>query len=48
LRQGEVDFTTKNKNGEIEYYQVAWEISGKDAEEREYGSLKPEFDVRKT
>jgi predicted AAA+ superfamily ATPase len=40
LKYGEVDFTTKNKNGEIEYYQVAWKISGKDTEEREYASLE--------
>jgi predicted AAA+ superfamily ATPase len=40
LKYGEVDFTTKNKNGGIEYYQVAWKISGKDTEEREYGSLE--------
>ena len=38
-RHGEVDFTTKNKNGEIEYYQVAWNISEKETEEREYQSL---------
>jgi predicted AAA+ superfamily ATPase len=40
LKYGEVDFTAKNKNGEIEYYQVAWKVSGKDTEEREYASLE--------
>jgi len=26
----EVDFTVKNRNGEIEYYQVSWDISNEE------------------
>jgi predicted AAA+ superfamily ATPase len=40
LRQKEVDFIAKNRNGEIEYFQVSWEISGKETEEREYCPLE--------
>ncbi len=40
LRNGEVDFTVKNRNGEIEYYQVAWEISNAETEGREFAPLK--------
>jgi predicted AAA+ superfamily ATPase len=40
LRKGEIDFTVKNPNGEIEYYQVAWEISGTETEKREFGILE--------
>ncbi len=40
LRNGEIDFTVKNRNGEIEYYQVAWEISNADTAEREFKSLE--------
>jgi predicted AAA+ superfamily ATPase len=40
LRNGEIDFTVKNRNGEIEYYQVAWEISSKETKEREFSALE--------
>jgi predicted AAA+ superfamily ATPase len=40
MRGGEIDFTAKNKVGDIEYYQIAWEISTPETEEREFGSLK--------
>lgn len=40
LRNGEIDFIVKNRNGEIEYYQVAWEISTVETEEREFRPLE--------
>lgn len=40
MKSGEVDFVAKNKNGEIEYYQVTWEMSTPETEKREYGSLE--------
>ncbi|MDR0725010.1 MAG: ATP-binding protein [Prevotellaceae bacterium] len=40
LKNGKIDFTVKNRNGDMEYYQVAWNIAGKDTEEREYRSLE--------
>ncbi|MDR0983139.1 MAG: ATP-binding protein [Culturomica sp.] len=40
LRNGEIDFTVKNRSGEVEYYQVAWEISSPDTEERELTPLE--------
>jgi len=40
LRNGEIDFTVKNRNGEIEYYQVAWTISTPETEEREFKPLE--------
>ena len=40
LRNTEVDFTTKNRNGEIEYYQVSWGISNKETEKREFAPLE--------
>ena len=40
LRNGEIDFTVKDRNGEIEYYQVAWEISNNDTAEREFRPLE--------
>ncbi len=40
LRNGEIDFTVKNSNGEIEYYQVAWEISDVDTAAREFTPLE--------
>jgi predicted AAA+ superfamily ATPase len=36
LRNSEIDFSVKNRNGEIEYFQVAWEISNTETENREY------------
>jgi len=40
LRDGEVDFVAKNKIGEIEYYQVAWNISDTETQNREFKSLE--------
>jgi predicted AAA+ superfamily ATPase len=40
LRNGEIDFTVKNKNGDIEYYQVSWKISTEDTEKREFTPLE--------
>jgi len=40
LRNTEVDFTVKNRNGEIEYYQVSWEISNEETEKREFAPLE--------
>jgi len=40
LRNGEIDFTVKNRNGEIEYYQVSWEISSPETAEREFTPLE--------
>jgi len=40
LRNGEIDFTVKNRSGEIEYYQVSWEISSPETEKREFTPLE--------
>ena len=40
LLNTEVDFTVKNRNGEIEYYQVSWEISNEETEKREFTPLE--------
>ena len=40
LRNGEIDFIVKNRNGEIEYYQVSWEISNAETEKREFAPLE--------
>ena len=40
LRNGEIDFIAKDRNGDIEYYQVTWEISSPETEKREFGSLE--------
>jgi len=40
LRNSEIDFTVKNRNGEIEYYQVSWEISNHETERREFAPLE--------
>jgi predicted AAA+ superfamily ATPase len=40
LRNGEIDFTVKNRNGEVEYYQVSWKLSSIETEEREFKSLE--------
>lgn len=39
IRNGEIDFTVKNTMGEIEYYQVAWNIATIDTTLRELKSL---------
>ncbi len=40
LRQSEIDFTVKNRQGDIEYYQVAWEVSSAETFEREFRPLE--------
>ena len=40
LRNGEIDFTVKNRDGEIEYYQVSWEISNTETANREFAPLE--------
>jgi len=40
LRDAEIDFVVKNRNGEIEYYQVSWEISNQETEKREFAPLE--------
>lgn len=40
LRNGEIDFTVKNRDGEIEYYQVSWEISTTETANREFAPLE--------
>lgn len=39
-RNAEVDFVCKTPSGEIEYYQVAWEMSNEKTIEREFRSLE--------
>jgi len=39
-RNTEVDFVCKNSVGEIEYYQVAWEMTAESTLEREFGALE--------
>jgi uncharacterized protein len=39
-RNNEVDFVCKTPYGEIEYYQVAWQISLENTAEREFGALE--------
>ena len=39
-RNAEVDFVCKTSTGDIEYYQVAWEMSNEKTVEREFGSLE--------
>jgi predicted AAA+ superfamily ATPase len=39
-RSAEVDFVCKTKTGEIEYYQVAWQINNESTLEREFGALE--------
>lgn len=40
LRNGEIDFTVKNRSGEIEYYQISWEISNDETQRREFTPLE--------
>jgi len=40
LRNAEIDFTVKNRNGDIEYYQVSWTISDAETERREFTPLE--------
>jgi len=39
-RNTEVDFVCKTSTGDIEYYQVAWQINTEETAEREYRSLE--------
>ena len=39
-RNSEVDFVCKTKTGDIEYYQVAWQMSDEKTVEREFGALE--------
>lgn len=39
-RNSEVDFVCKTPTGEIEYYQVAWQMINEKTEEREFGALE--------
>ena len=39
-RNTEVDFVCKNSTGEIEYYQVAWQMTNESTLEREFGALE--------
>jgi predicted AAA+ superfamily ATPase len=39
-RNTEVDFVCKNPTGEIEYYQVAWQLASESTVEREFGALE--------
>lgn len=39
-RNTEVDFVCKTPTGEIEYYQVAWQMTSENTVEREFGSLE--------
>jgi predicted AAA+ superfamily ATPase len=39
-RNNEVDFVCKNPGGDIEYYQVAWQMNSESTAEREFGALE--------
>jgi len=39
-RNIEVDFVCKNPSGEIEYYQVAWQMTTESTLEREFAALE--------
>ncbi len=39
-RNTEVDFVCKNQTGEIDYYQVAWQMTNESTIEREFGALE--------
>lgn len=39
-RSNEVDFVCKTSSGEIEYYQVAWQLSSEQTISREFGALE--------
>ena len=39
-RNTEVDFVCKNQSGEIDYYQVAWQMTNENTVEREFGALE--------
>ena len=39
-RNSEVDFVCKTKTGDIEYYQVAWQMTNETTVDREFGALE--------
>ena len=39
-RNNEVDFVCKTTTGDIEYYQVAWQMTGENTVGREFGALE--------
>lgn len=39
-RNSEIDFVCKTKTGDIEYYQVAWQMDSEKTLEREFGALE--------
>ena len=39
-RNSEVDFVCKTKTGDIEYYQVAWQMTSESTTEREFSALE--------
>lgn len=39
-RNSEVDFVCKTKTGDIEYYQVAWQMTNESTLDREFGALE--------
>lgn len=39
-RNNEVDFVCKTKTGDIEYYQIAWQMTNDTTVEREFGALE--------
>ncbi|MBU1717897.1 MAG: ATP-binding protein [Bacteroidetes bacterium] len=39
-RNNEVDFVCKTKTGDIEYFQVAWQMTSETTVEREFGALE--------
>jgi len=39
-RNNEVDFVCKTTTGDIEYYQVAWQMTSENTVEREFGALE--------
>lgn len=40
MKSGEVDFVAKNRNGEVEYFQVAWKLATPETKKRELASLE--------
>jgi predicted AAA+ superfamily ATPase len=40
IRSGEIDFYVKNKTGDVEYFQVAWNLSESSTAEREFSSFE--------
>ncbi len=38
-RNNEIDFVCKTTTGDVEYYQVAWQMTSESTIEREFGAL---------